>query len=106
MKKISIIFLLSRSRLNRAGKCTIRCRITYLKERHEFAIGQFVNPANWYSKEQLAKPPNEENTFVNTQVSLIKNKINQAFLLLQLKGQAFGVEDIYSVYIRRIFKKG
>ena len=82
--KLSILFLLQKARINKQGKCPIRCRITYLEERQEFSTGQFINPTSWYSKLQLAKPPDEENTIINTQLSLIKSKINQAFLYLQV----------------------
>lgn len=92
--KITILFIIAKSRLNQKGKCSIRCRITYKQERYEFATGFFIYPNHWYSKLQQAKPPNEENTFVNTELSLIKNKINQAFLYLQMKNDNFSVNDI------------
>ena len=80
------------------GKCSIRCRITHNQERYEFATGFFINPNHWYCKLQQTKPPNEENNFVNSQLSLIKNKINQAFLYLQMKNDAFTVDDIKSQF--------
>lgn len=96
--KISILFLLQKSRINKKGKCPIRCRITYIEERHEFSTGQNIKPDNWYSKLQLAKPPDEINNFVNTQLGLIKTKINQAFLFLQMNGGDFDVDSIYATY--------
>lgn len=96
--KLSILFLLQKVRINKQGKCPIRCRITYNEGRHEFATGLLINPNTWYSKLQQTKPPNEENNFVNTQLSLIKNKINQAFLFLQMKGSDFDVTDLYLIY--------
>ncbi len=96
--KISILFLLQKARINKQGKCPIRCRITFLEERQEFSTGLLVNPNEWYSKLQLVKPPNEENTFVNSKLSLIKTKINQAFLYLEMKGSKFDVVDLYSIY--------
>jgi len=99
MDKIYITFLITRSRLNTRGKSSMKCRITFQKERHEFAAGLFVNPNHWNSKLQLAKPPSEENSFINSQLSLIKNKINRAFLLLQAQETSFTVEDIYNQYI-------
>ena len=96
--KISITFLLAKSRVNQSGRCPIRCRITYKKIRYEFATGFFINPNHWNSKQQIAKPPNEENTFTNNELSLIKNKINQAFLLLQIQGNDFNTDDIYNQY--------
>jgi integrase/recombinase XerD len=97
-KKISVIFLIARSRQNQSGRCSVRCRITFLQQRYEFATGLFIIPSSWNSKLQLVKPPNEENTNINNQLSLIKSKINQAFLLLQIKKQDFDVVDIYKIY--------
>lgn len=93
--KLNITFLLARSRLNQAGKCSIRCRITYLKSRYEFATGLFINPNYWNSKLQQAKPPNEDRNYINTQASLIKQKINQAFLYLQINSNSISVDDVY-----------
>ena len=88
-KKISVIFLIARSRQNQSGRCSVRCRITFLQQRYEFATGLFIIPSSWNSKLQLVKPPNEENTNINNQLSLIKSKINQAFLLLQMKNTQY-----------------
>jgi integrase len=96
--KINITFLLARSRLNQAGKCSIRCRITYFGKRLEFATGLFITPNHWNSKLQQAKPPNEENNYINNQLSLIKSKINQAFLYLQVNNDTIIVEDIYKQF--------
>lgn len=96
--KISILFLLQKTKINKQGKCPIRCRITFNEGRYEFSTGLLINPNNWYSKLQLLKPPDEENTIVNTQLSLIKNKINQAFLFLQMKGSDFDVNDVFLIF--------
>jgi integrase/recombinase XerD len=66
--------------------CPLRCRITFLGERYEFATGMFVKPSHWFGKQQQAKPPDDENAILNNKVSLIKSKINQAFLFLQMNG--------------------
>ncbi len=92
--KISILFLLQKNRLNQQNKCPIRCRVTYLKKRKIFSTGVFVNPEDWDSSSQLAKPPNKYQ-HLNTQLSLISQKINEAFLMLQILPNAFDVDDIY-----------
>ena len=98
MTSIKILFVLDKIKANRLGLAPLRCRITYLGERKPFATGLFVNPKHWDSKSQLAKPPNEDNNFINAELSLIKNKINQAFLFLQVQGLEFDVEGIYKQY--------
>lgn len=105
INKIIILFLLQKNRVNQQGNCPIRCRITYNQNRKEFSVGLFINPKHWHSKLQKAKPPNDENNFINNELSLIKNKINQAFLLLQIQEEDFTVEDIYAQYVGKPITK-
>lgn len=98
INKISILFLLDKVKTNKQGKCPVKCRITFSGKRKPFSTGLFIKPEYWFNDEQLAKPPNEDNNYINTQMSLIKNKINQAFLFLQVQQDAFDVEDIYLQY--------
>ncbi|WP_449400517.1 Arm DNA-binding domain-containing protein [Chryseobacterium wanjuense] len=74
------------------------CRLTFQGDRKAFSTGLFINPNCWNSKQQKAKPPNDENTFINSQLSLIKNEINQAFLFLQVNEETFDVEDVFLQY--------
>lgn len=96
--KISILFLLRRNKINAQGVCPIECRITLDKQRKPFATGLFINPDNWNAAKQKAFPPNTDNTQINTQLSLIKQEINQAFLFLQVQEKNFDVDDIYRQY--------
>ncbi|MDV4140554.1 integrase [Elizabethkingia anophelis] len=103
--KIKILFYIQKSKMNASLKCPLACRITYNYERKEFSSGLYISPKCWDAKKQLAKPLNEENNFINTEQSLIKNKINQAFLFLQVKEEPFDVNDIYSQYKGRTLVK-
>ncbi|QQM28695.1 site-specific integrase [Elizabethkingia sp. M8] len=96
--KIKILFYIQKSKMNASSKCPLACRITYNYERKEFSSGLYIPPKYWDNKNQKAKPPNEENDFINTELSLIKSKINKAFLLLQVQDGSFTVEDIYRAY--------
>lgn len=98
MNKIIIRFIVALNRINNEGKTSISCRITYLKIRNQFSTGLFINPKHWNRKHQKAEPPNDENEFINSQLSLIKSKINKAFLLLQIQESSFTVIDIYTLY--------
>lgn len=96
--KLTILFLLRRNRTNNNGLSPIECRITLDKKRKPFSTGMFINPDHWNASKQKAFPPNTENNQLNTQLSLIKQKINQAFLLLQVQQEIFDVDDIYLKY--------
>ena len=97
--KTNISYLLYKSKTNKKGLCPIRCRITFNNKRKEFSTGLFVSPNNWNRKRQLVKPPEPDEKFINTQLSLIRQKLNQAFLFLQVKGSPFDVMDIYLQYL-------
>lgn len=98
MNKINILFVINRGKLNKANQCPLSCRITYERQRKPFAIGLFINPDNWNAQKQKAIPPNTEHNQINTQLSLIKQNINQAFLFLQVQEKNFDVDDIYRQY--------
>lgn len=92
---IKILLLIDKAKANKNGKAPIRCRITHLGERKIFSTGQFINPELWNASKQKAHPPNKVNNQINTQLSLIKQDINQAFLFLQVQEKDFDVDDIY-----------
>ena len=96
--KLSILFLLQKVRINKQGKCPIRCRLTYLKTRKIFSTGIFINPDLWDSGKQKALPDSKENTILNNKLSLISHQINEAFLMLQILPNDFDVDDIYRKY--------
>ncbi len=96
--KLTILFLLYKSKINSKGLCPIKCRVTYNKLRKEFSTGLFVNPTNWNNKQQLVEPPEPDSQYINSQLSLIRQKLNQAFLFLQVNNDTFNVDDIYSKY--------
>lgn len=71
-------------------------RLTYQKKRKQFSTGLFLDPDDWVSKQQ--KTVDTCDPFINTQLSLIRQKLHQAFLFLQVNEDAFDVEDIYLKY--------
>jgi integrase len=98
MNKLIIRYTVAINRINNKGETVIICRITYNKNRIQFSTGLFINPDFWDNKLQLANPPTEQNSIINKQLSLIENKIRQAFLMLQIKEANFTIQDIYSMY--------
>lgn len=102
MNKITILFLLERAKTNKKGVCPLKCRITYYKKRKTFSVGIFIPPEKWNNKKQLAY---QEFDIINKQISLIKQRINQAFLFLQVNETAFDVNDIYLQYSDKNIKK-
>lgn len=96
--KINILFIINKNKKNAKGICALMCRLTYNKIRKSFSTGLFINPDHWNSKQQLVKPTEPDSEYINSQLSLIKTKINKAFLMLQIKDENFTVDDIYNIY--------
>ncbi len=96
--KLNTRFIIAKSKVKKDGKAPLLCRVTLKDKRKQFSTGLFIKPESWDSTLQIVKPPDKEEQFLNTQLSLIRNKVNQAFLLLQMQGEDFDVEDIYQKY--------
>ena len=92
------LFYIRKSKSNSNNLCPLTCRITLDSTRKEFSTGLFINPDNWNASKQKAFPPTTDHNQMNTQLSLIKQEINQAFLMLQVQLETFDVEDIYLKY--------
>ena len=79
---MKILFLIQNSKLNKRGTTPIRCRITIDKTRKEFSTGIFVHPEYWSKDKQKVLDHTENSKTINSQLSLIKQKLGQAFLML------------------------
>ncbi len=95
---MKILFLIQNSKLNKRGTTPIRCRITIDKSRKEFSTGIFVPPKSWSTEKQKILEDAENFKTINSQISLIKQKLGRAFLMLQIQGGSFDIDDIYKIY--------
>jgi len=98
MEQYTILFVLRKNKTNNKGLSPIQCRLTYNLKRKPFSTGLFVNPDLWNAKLQKVDSQTKESKQTNTQLSLIKQEINQAFLLLQVQKENFTIEDLYQTY--------
>jgi integrase len=96
--KLRILFVIALNRIKKNNQAPIFCRITYNQKRKQFATGISVDPNDWDRKKQIVNASDSNSKEINTKLSLIKQKINQAFLLLQVNNESFDVEDIYLQY--------
>ena len=92
------LFLIQKARTNKRGLAAIRARITIDKSRKEFSTGIFIPPKYWSTEKQKVLENAENSKAVNSQLSLIEQKLSQAFLMLQIQEEPFDVEDVYNIY--------
>lgn len=98
MEQYTVLFVLRKNKTNNKGLTPIQCRLTYNLKRKPFSTGLFVNPELWNAKLQRVDSQTTENKQINTQLSLIKQEINQAFLLLEVQKESFTIDDLYLTY--------
>ncbi len=96
--KLNILFIVNKCKINTSGNCTLFCKLSYRKTRKTFSTGLFINPKYWNSKKQKVLTEAENQEFTNTQLNLIKSKINWAFLMLQVQVTDFTIDDVYTLY--------
>ena len=104
-EKLSIRFVISLTKMNKAGYSPISCRLTFKKTRKSFATGLAIRPERWNAKKQEATGRSEESLFLNNQLALIKEKIRKALLALQLRGIDFTVNELFNTYEGRKIKR-
>jgi integrase len=102
---MKILFLIQSNKINKAGLTSLWCRITYNKTRKQFSTGNYIKPIYWDKDKQKILEEAENSKIVNSQISLIKQKLGQAFLILQIKEEPFDVEDVYKIYCGQDIKE-
>jgi integrase len=103
--KLYIRFIVKAKELTKKGLAPVRCRLTYNKNRKDFSTGLSVNPEYWDPQKQRLLDQSDQEEIVNMQLSLIRNKLNKAFLMVQIKEESFGVNDIYTIFIGKSLEK-
>lgn len=94
---LTILFQILKAKQNIQGKCPIRCRITLNRNIKEFSTGLFVKPENWDNNNQAANGQ-EDSDYINDNITLIRQKLQDSYLKLKLAGDTFTVADILAKY--------
>lgn len=94
---LGILYVIQKSKQNKEGGCPIRCRVTFDKKRKEFSTGLLIRPEHWCPESQNAKFFSES-SFINDNLLLIKQNLQDAYLKLKLAGDTFTVADILAKY--------
>lgn len=98
IKNLNVLFLLDRRRLNSKNKCPLRCRITYQGKKKLFSIGVFISPNDWNSTKQQILESSPDHEVLNKELTLVRQKMLESFLFLQVNAKNFDVEDVLLQY--------
>jgi len=100
-QKLSVLFYLNKSKINKKGTCPIYCRITLQKKRKQFSSGQFVEPKFWDSSLQRITTNSKGEIYINNQLIKIKEEIRRAHLSLQLEQDILDIELIFDKFLNK-----
>lgn len=95
--KLSILFVAYLAKKNQKGLCPLKCRLTFNKKRKEFACGVMVDPERWDSKLQKV----EGDKLFNSNLDIIRSKIQKVYMTLELEQDSFTVQDIANKYLNK-----
>ncbi|HEY9184329.1 MAG TPA: site-specific integrase [Salegentibacter sp.] len=95
--KLTILFVIKLAKRNKKGDCPLNCRLTFNKERKEFATGLKTNPDTWNAKLQIS----ESDSLLNSNLEVIRSKIQKAYISLELEQDNFTVQDIANKYLKK-----
>lgn len=104
-ENFTVLFYLNKSKTNQKGMCPIYCRITFNKQRKQFSTGCSILPKDWFSKKQIGESKTIDYKVLNGQLSIIKQKLNNVFLKLQIEESVITVDDINDSYFQKASKK-
>ncbi|HEX8575804.1 MAG TPA: phage integrase SAM-like domain-containing protein [Flavobacterium sp.] len=103
-KKLKILFVQAKNRTNRTNQSPLYCRITLNGDRKQLNTGIQIESEYWDSKTQTVLKSYENAILLNSQLDVIKSKINNIYMILKLQENPFSVDDIYNKYIGKEIK--
>ena len=95
---LNILFIVKKSKVNGRGLCPLECRLTYRGKRKSFSTGIYINSECWNSKLQIVESNTDFENQFNTQITVLKQEVNKAYLYLQVQNISFDVDDIFMKY--------
>ena len=95
--KFTVLFIIKLVKRNKKGYCPLNCRITFNSKRKEFASGLKVNPDQWNSNLQKV----ENDPLINSNLEIIRSKLQKVYISLELERDNFTVEDIAQKFLNK-----
>jgi integrase/recombinase XerD len=91
-----ILFFLYKSKINDKGCSPIFCRVTFNNTRKQFSTGHFINEKSWSSQPQRVKGSSNEARRINSNLDLVKQKLQKAYDDILREKDIFYIDDIYN----------
>lgn len=104
-ENLKVLFVQAKSRTNKNNQSPLYCRITLNGSRKQLSTGIHIETDYWDTKNQIILKSHKSSILYNSQLDIIKSKVNSIYTILRLQGIPFSIEDIYNKYLGREIKK-
>jgi|GEM_PF-4597411 len=98
VENLRISFLQRSNKVNKKGLSVIRCRLYLNKNRKDFSTGLFYKPDHWDKENQIVLDLASNDSYINNQLTLIKQQLEQTFLFLTVNAGNVALDKLLKVY--------
>ena len=100
-----ILFVQAKNRTNKKNQSPLYCRITLNGTRKQFSVGICTESEHWDAKNQVILKSHKSSKLYNSQLDIIKSKINSVYMILKLQESPFTIHDVFDKFLGKEIKK-
>jgi integrase len=104
-QNFKILFVQAKNRTNKKNQSPLYCRFTLNGNRKQFSTGIQIETEYWDNKNQIVLKTHKSAILYNSLLENIKSKINNVYMILQLQGNSFTIDDVEDKYLGKEVKK-
>ena len=101
----SVHFILKKDKIDKKGRMPIYAKITINNQRVELSINRKINPDQWISSEEIAKPNSEEQKIINNQIEAFKSRVYLAYSSILSSNQVLNADNFKAAFYGENKKK-
>ena len=104
-QNFKILFVQAKNRTNKKNEAPLYCRFTLNGNRKQFSTGIQIEIKHWDNKTQTILKSHNSATLYNSILENIKSKISNIYMILELQGNSFSIDDVQDKYLGKELKK-
>jgi integrase len=104
-QNLKILFVQAKNRTNKKNEAPLYCRFTLNGNRKQFSTGIQIETKHWDNKKQIILKSHNSATLYNSLLENIKSKISNIYMILELQGNSFSIDDVQDKYLGKELKK-
>ena len=96
---LKVLFVQAKNRTNKKNVATLYRRFTLNGNRKQFSTGIQIETKHWDNKTQTILKSHNYALLYNSLLENIKSKISNIYIILELQGDSFSIDDFQDKYL-------